>query len=163
MPDIDTAAARLLPPIAAAAEKLAQDYRGGHAAAYHAILHRLSKLGPARSSDGRAAAWHCRLRLYDLAKSPTSPEADTDREVDDTNPGHTTLRGFGAISTWAASLIKDWHGRVPESLDTSDLRRRIENLRPTLSRRGGIVAARLTYTAPDGSAWLARIDICRAD
>jgi len=163
MPDIDHIAALLVPSITAAAERLAQDYRGSRATAYHALLRRLAKLGPERVSDGRAAAWHCRLRLYALSRSRHSPEADTDSGADDVTPGRMTLRGFGAISAWAADLIKEWHGRTPESLDSAELRRRIENLRPTLSRRGGIVAARLPYTAPDGSAWLARIDICRAD
>ena len=126
-------------------------------------------LTPAGKIDQRTTRWRMRVRLY-AAPDMGEPVCDTDAESAHDAPGATIVTGLPAMCEELQTLAYAFHtrpGRTVAGLDMETLDHRLKSLRPTLYRETGNSPKghgvwRVPYTV-DGEAWLARVDVERAD
>lgn len=123
-------------------------------------------------TDGRAAYWRCRFRLYSNAQ-PDEPQADSDPDLDPGQPGAQIIRGLPAVGSELIMLASTFHGTASlRGLAGDDIARAIRGIRPTLSRRKASghedATMRIHYDTLETfnekartRGWLARVDLVR--
>jgi hypothetical protein len=117
-------------------------------------------------ADGRTARWRCRFRVY--REGQDEPEADSDAELRPDLPGTTVIAGLPNVASEVIALAAAFHSKAMVlGLSREELSRKLDGLRPTLSRRGGNAVWRLEYKTIDMNThgternWLMRVDIIR--
>lgn len=123
-------------------------------------------------TDGRAAFWRVRFRLYSNAM-PDEPMADSDPDLAPDQPGAQVIRGLPAVGSELLILAHAYHGTAAlRGLAYDDIARAIRGIRPTLSRRKANghedAVMRIPYNTLETfneqsrkRGWLARIDLVR--
>lgn len=117
-------------------------------------------------TDGRTAKWRCRFRIY--RDGQDEPEADSDSELRPEAPGTLIISGLPNVAMEVIALAAAFHSKTMVlGLSREELARKLDGLRPTLSRRKGNAVWRLEYVTIDTNAqsteraWLMRVDIIR--
>jgi hypothetical protein len=125
------------------------------------LVRRLRERTPANimETDGRAAHWRVRVRLYDMAH-PDDVQADSDPDLAADKPGETIIAGLPAVAEHLAILATRFHGSAIAGLDEATLRHKLKSLRPTLSRNNGAARWRVAYKTATG-AWVAVVNVER--
>lgn len=169
---VSGALAALMGTMREAADAIAADFNLDHAAALsllgRGIAGHFSEPTAGGIMDGRTASWRCRFRIYD-ARNVDEPAADTDPELGPGDPGTMVIAGLPNVAATLAQIAVQFHGKDQlAGLSSEELHRRLQGLRPTLSRRGGQGTWRVPYDTLQSfndrtltRGWLMRVDIQR--
>lgn len=157
---IDAAASHCIDAIAAAIPAELHTAAQFRAIARVAIAAAIRRHGTAGAiGDGRSREWCVKAAFW---------SADNGRDVDRLEmEGETTLRGFEAVAMWlrdgAAHVFRTpRHGDdLPADCTAPALMRRLDNLRPTLSRRAGVANMRHKFVTARGEAAFLQATITR--
>lgn len=108
-------------------------------------------------TDQRTTKRIVRIRLF--PDGAEEPAADSEPNLPADAGGTWVIDGLPAVALALAQIAFGYHrGAVMTGLDKETLERRINGLRPTLSRRGGDAVWRVPYKV-DGLPWSARVDV----
>lgn len=165
------ATAAILDTLRQSADSIASAYHEDNAMALATLWARVAgcfDIATKGETDGRTAKWRCRFRIYSTM-DPDEPAADSDSELPPDRPGETVIFGLPSVAAELVALAGAFHGRsVVKGLSRDELARRINALRPTLSRRRGNAVWRVPYTTIEifnerttERGWLMRVDIVR--
>lgn len=142
------------------AADLETEFGVNRASALQSILMRLRDYDNGLFTDGRAAVWYGRIRLYDAAR-PGEVIADSDHMRDPREPGSTSHISLPALVAWAVDYVATQSNGIPTGLDRPILERRLRSFRTQLSsRKDGTGVLTLEYVS-ENKDMIARIDIQR--
>lgn len=100
-------------------------------------------------ADQRARIWHVRAQYW---TSSNGADVDTIALEGETAP--SGVHGFAQVASWLIAGARHVHGdyAVPHDIGTLALMRRLDNLRPSITRGGGRANMRIAYRDRDGRA-----------
>lgn len=164
------ATSAVLDTLRQASDSIASTYQESNAVVLATLWSRVAghfKAGP-NENDARSAKWRCRFRIY-RKDDLNDPVADSDDEMPSDRPGSMVISGMPNVATELAVLAAIFHGKASVlGLSRQELERRLNALRPTLSRRKGNAVWRVPYYTSEKfndqtreRGWLMRVDIIR--
>lgn len=111
-------------------------------------------------TDGRAALWRARLRLYRAADN-REPVADSDAGKDAGQAGETLHLTLPALCHWISELASNYHGTPLIGMDPRTLKSKERTVRTQMSlRKDGTGVLTIDYRSQDEDM-IARCDIVR--